>query len=127
MPPLAHLSFNVLCCAALAAARLANVTVDDQDVRLQYAPGKSHWASLVGQDCTDGCSTAPNPAQAYNHTWHDATYNFGDDLQSAPQTFAFAFNGTCARRAAVCPVLMSARVRAVCVRDRAEQIGRAHV
>ncbi|KIP02460.1 hypothetical protein PHLGIDRAFT_122448 [Phlebiopsis gigantea 11061_1 CR5-6] len=78
----------------VGAARLVNVTVDDQDLRIQYAPEEKHWMSLVGQDCDNGCNTSPDPAQVFNHTWHDATYNFKGSGMSAPQTFAFQFNGS---------------------------------
>lgn len=82
----------------VGAARLVNVTVDDQDLRIQYAPEEKHWMSLVGQDCDNGCNTSPDPAQVFNHTWHDATYNFKGSGMSAPQTFAFQFNGTYAKQ-----------------------------
>lgn len=75
------------------ATRLVNVTVDDQDPQLQYAPAENHWLSFVDHDCQRGCSAKPDVAQAYNHSWHDATYDFNVTSQNAPQTIAFQFTG----------------------------------
>ncbi|KIP01212.1 hypothetical protein PHLGIDRAFT_379487 [Phlebiopsis gigantea 11061_1 CR5-6] len=75
-------------------ARLVNVTVDDQDPQLAYAPAENHWLSFVDHDCQRGCSAKPDAAQAYNHSWHDATYDFNVTSQNAPQTIAFQFTGS---------------------------------
>ena len=76
-----------------AAARLVNVTVDDQDPQLQYAPTMNHWLSFVNHDCNSSCSAKPDVSQVHNHTWHDATYDFYVSTQSAPQTVTFQFTG----------------------------------
>ena len=88
---LTWLSMVVFTNAILAIARLVNTTVDDHDPSIQYAPVENHWLSL-DQDCST-CATAPDPSQVYNRTWHDATYNFSNPLQSAPQSLVFRFNG----------------------------------
>ncbi|KIP02464.1 hypothetical protein PHLGIDRAFT_122451 [Phlebiopsis gigantea 11061_1 CR5-6] len=85
---------TVLYCLSLAAARLVNVTVDDQDPRLMYAPATNHWISLAGAECTNGCAARPDIAQTYNHTWHDATYDASVASRDVPQTVAFQFNGS---------------------------------
>ena len=73
-------------------ARLVNTTIDDSDPTIQYAPaGNNQWTART-QDC-DSCSTAPDVSQVYDHTWHDATYDFFIKEQSAPQTLAIRFNG----------------------------------
>ena len=84
------LSFFVYILSAMA--RLVNTTIDDSDPTIQYAPaGNNQWTART-QDC-DSCSTAPDVSQVYDHTWHDATYDFFIKEQSAPQTLAIRFNG----------------------------------
>ncbi|KAF8447219.1 hypothetical protein L210DRAFT_3390326 [Boletus edulis BED1] len=86
----AHVSLILFTTFALAA--LHNVTVDDSvltgTVVPQYLPSASAWNQ--GNTC-QGCAAQPDPAMAYNGTWHDASYS----LLSGPfLSFEFSFAGT---------------------------------
>ncbi|KAF8552919.1 hypothetical protein OG21DRAFT_1498083 [Imleria badia] len=76
----------------VAFATLHNVTVDDAiltgDVVPQYLPSASLW------DQGSNCSTylvQPDPSQAYNGTWHYATFQ---PRTKVSQTIEFTFRGS---------------------------------
>lgn len=75
----------------LASAALENVTIDDAvltgAVVPQYLPSASSWKQ--GNDCST-CLAKPDPSQAYNGTWHDATFQPGTTIS---QTIEFTFRG----------------------------------
>lgn len=81
---------------ALVSATLINVTVDDQGadsqtgLAISYTPASNSWN--LGQTCHE-CSTQPDPAQAFDGTWHDATYNSNVGGQTDPETATFEFTG----------------------------------
>lgn len=81
-------------------ARLVNVTVDDSGsdpfsgAKIVYAPD-GHWSQ--GNTCA-GCWAQPDSSQAYNKTWHDATYDFiSPNRSSVVQTATFPFTGAICR------------------------------
>ncbi|KAG9308417.1 hypothetical protein JVU11DRAFT_11905 [Chiua virens] len=73
-------------------AALQNVTVDDAvltgAVVPQYLPAASTWN--IGND-RSSCYVQPDPSQAYNGTWHDATYFPSNNYT---QTIQFTFTGS---------------------------------
>ena len=97
------LSSLVVTAVLSASATLAgsvNVTVDDTygdtntGGQIAYGPAGS-WN--VGQTCTT-CTARPNVAQAFDGSWHDATFyptdsTAGSNLGSLV-TASYVFNGT---------------------------------
>lgn len=82
----------------LTTAALVNVTIDDTlgdlttGINFTYNP-PSAWA--YGPTCT-GCTAHPDPAQAFDGTWHDATYNPVSGSNDVPDQIIVAsvdFNG----------------------------------
>lgn len=90
------------------SADLTNVTVDDQGIdpytgtSIAYAPSMDSWS--FGQTCLS-CSAQPDPKQAHNGTWHDATFQ-GNDSVVPNATFHFTgmSQSWCALMALLTPV-----------------------
>ena len=91
LAPLFILSFLSFACLSTA---LTNVTVDDQGVDprtgevISYTPANGAWIEKCQK-----CSTQPNPEQAFNQTWHDATYRDDGNGQTDVDTATFEFTG----------------------------------
>lgn len=96
MVAIKSLSGQILVCfilfATLALAALQNVTVDDSAstgaVVPAYLPSPSDWNQ--GNTCS-GCLAKPDPALAYDGTWHDTTFSPSSTVY---QAFEFTFVGT---------------------------------
>lgn len=77
-----------------AAARLVNITVDDQNPdpltgnTFTYSPS-DHWE--IGNGC-QSCAARLDPSQTLDATWHDATY-FASVSGSEVQTASLQFTG----------------------------------
>ncbi|KAF7365964.1 hypothetical protein MVEN_00471900 [Mycena venus] len=56
-------------------AALINITVDDTDVQFWSYAGP--WNSITPSTPCFGCKAHPDPEQAYNKTWHDASLASG--------------------------------------------------
>ncbi|KAJ7605917.1 hypothetical protein FB45DRAFT_464058 [Roridomyces roridus] len=54
-----------------AHGSLANLTIDDTDSA--YWTFTGDWNALSPTSSCSGCVVHPNPALAYNHTWHDGS------------------------------------------------------
>ncbi|KAJ6527738.1 hypothetical protein B0H19DRAFT_1275095 [Mycena capillaripes] len=65
-----------------AYAALTNMTIDDTDAQFWWFVGQWH-ATTPSTPCS-GCTAKADPAQAYNHTWHDVHESNG----------AFTFQGS---------------------------------
>lgn len=80
-----------------AVARLVNITVDDTNPdpltgnTFVYSP-QNLWN--IGNGCAS-CTAKPNPAQAFDATWHDATFDLSVPATAEVQTATFQFNGEC--------------------------------
>lgn len=76
----------------LVLSVLVNVTIDDTfgdpltGNHIDYSPLTS-WN--IGANC-DGCTTAPDPSQVYNHTWHDGTFNRNAGSNPSPNAVLLA-------------------------------------
>ena len=63
--------FSVLFFSHFARAAPTNITIDDTDERITYAPTLAWQAGQLCQNCT----AKADVNQAYGGTWHDASYN----------------------------------------------------
>lgn len=86
----ASIVFGFLCVAPCVLAGSRNITIDDQkgDLitgRLPVFLPTPNWAV---SPC-NGCHAQPDPSQAFDGTWHDAT-----SKASSPRIVQIAFNGT---------------------------------
>ena len=98
--PITLLSLCLLALPLSASAERVNVTIDDTygDVQtgaaITYSP---HGAWKAGQTCTD-CTARPDPARAYDRTWHDGTYNIWNatgEVDLPELTATVSFEGVC--------------------------------
>ena len=71
-------------------ARLINVTIDDNDQTITYAP-TGEWS--FGPTCST-CVAKPDPAQALDGTWHDELFIPANDQT---QTMTLPFEGASLR------------------------------
>ncbi|KAJ7191795.1 hypothetical protein GGX14DRAFT_380733 [Mycena pura] len=72
-------------------ANVSNRTIDDTygDAVTGFIPIYTSASWNVGQNCS-WCSVRPDPNQAFDSSWHDITYNDGDE----PPSVALEFTGT---------------------------------
>ncbi|KAJ7191776.1 hypothetical protein GGX14DRAFT_596953 [Mycena pura] len=72
-------------------AAVSNRTIDDTygDAITGFIPIYTSANWNVGQNCSR-CNVRPDPHQAFDSSWHDITYNVGDE----PPSVALEFTGT---------------------------------
>lgn len=86
IPFLLFFLFNL----AVVYARIQDVTIDDAAVTgviPQYLPALSNWTQCAS---CPGCGAQPDPAFAFNRTWHDTTFHPSDGIAKAIE---FKFTG----------------------------------
>ncbi|KAI0354715.1 hypothetical protein OH77DRAFT_483637 [Trametes cingulata] len=70
---------------AVIGAACRDFTVDDNDPAISYSPS-NQWSQ--GSQCS-GCRIHPDPAQTFEGTWHDSTYDPSVDTDLRTITFSF--------------------------------------
>lgn len=85
--------FPILLEIASASAILFNITVDDSSPDPYTGNAiiyTGHWDA--GQSCS-GCVEKPDPVEAYNSSWHDASYDPFDRAHNNIDVASFTFIG----------------------------------
>jgi hypothetical protein len=84
--PFLLLLFSLVC----DAAAQRNVTIDDTDAGVVYAPAAAWEQGATCLGC--GVAGAIDPTRAYGGTWHDTTT--GSNLTNGTRTLTLSFTGT---------------------------------